>query len=237
MSTVIKVGTNGPVLNRLTTVDLADHLAEARSVVAAAERRAEAIIGDAERQSESTLEAARQKGYREGYKHGHETGTKEGHHAARAESIERFEQQHNVIVDDMKRATAEVDRLKGDLLIAAERDLLEFSVSIAERLTLAIGDLHRDAVVENVRRALRLITSKTDLSVRVNPRDVEAMKMFAPSVLDCVGQSAALATVEDSTIAPGGCIVQTARATVDATLETQVKEMVALLLGGTKTDG
>lgn len=237
MSTVIKVGSSGPVLNRLTTVDLADHLAEARSVVAAAQRRAEAIVSDAERQSESTLEAARKDGYREGYRQGHESGTTDGHHAARAESIERFEQQHAVIVNDMKRATEEIDRLKGDLLIAAERDLLEFAIAIAERLTMAVGELHRDAAVENVRRALRLIASKTDLSVRVNPRDVEALRMFAPSVLDTLDGSTALSIVEDSEISPGGCIVQTARAHVDATLETQVKEMVALLLGGTNRNG
>ncbi len=49
MSTVIKAGRGGPILQRLSTVDLADHLAEAEAVIAEAKRRAAQIVVTAER--------------------------------------------------------------------------------------------------------------------------------------------------------------------------------------------
>jgi flagellar biosynthesis/type III secretory pathway protein FliH len=131
----------------------------------------------------------------------------------------------------MEQALTEIDQIKEDLAVAAERDLLEFAVAMAARLTFAIGALHRESAMQNLRRALLLVGSKSDLTVRVHPDDLASMETFAESVVKKMGTARAVNLVPDTTVAPGGCTVGAAEIEVDASLETQIDEMVSLLLG------
>ncbi|MCH7884008.1 MAG: hypothetical protein IIC01_02045 [Planctomycetes bacterium] len=232
MSTVIKAGMHGKVLRRLTTVDLADHLSEARQVIENARRQGAEIVAQAHETEKRLYSEACQSGYENGYAKGRETGTLEGREAAHAEAIERFQRDHADIVSDMRRVVEEMDRIKQDLRIAAEQDLLDFAVLLARKLTFAIGRLNHEAVIENLKRALDRIASRTDVTVRIHSDDLATMTTFAESTLDRVRAAAGFSIVADDSIAPGGCIVESERTDVDASLETQVEEMVSLLTRG-----
>ena len=108
MTTVIKAGQTGPILKRLTTVDLADHLAEAHAVVEEAKRRADEIVGQTGLERERVLEEARQSGYQAGYEQGRREGTDAGYQAAHGEATERFDRVHANLVADMRRAIGEI---------------------------------------------------------------------------------------------------------------------------------
>lgn len=230
MATVIKVGEAGTILKRLSTVDLADHLGEARAVVEKAERRAARIVADAQGQVERLFAERKKAGYEAGHAEGIEVGRTSGYEAAHAEAIEQFRQEHAAVAADMLAAVSGIDALKRDLRIAAERDLLDFSIQIAKRLTFQIGKLHRDAAKENFRRALRLLETKTNLTVRVPAADMAAFRTFASGTLDEIDAAGSLSLMADESLSPGGCIVESERARIDATLDTQIGELVALLL-------
>jgi flagellar assembly protein FliH len=232
MSTVIKAGQAGPVLKHLSTVDLADHLEEADVLVERARRHASQIAAKAGQDAERALQEANKTGYDAGYALGYSEGTAAGHQAAYEESIERFNKEHANIVAAMERAVAGFDALKEEIRIAAERDVLEFAVRVVSKLTFAIGRLHRESATENLSRTLRLVGSRTDLTIRVHPHDAESIKTFAQSVLQRVDATPSVNIVEDDSLSPGGCVVCNERTEIDATLETQVDEMVTLLLGG-----
>lgn len=76
-----------------------------------------------------------------------------------------------------------------------------------------------------------MVHAKTGLTVRAHPSDLEAMKRFSASVLDRVGEADGIELVADDTVSPGGCVVKSERTEVDATLDTQIAEIVSLLLG------
>jgi flagellar biosynthesis/type III secretory pathway protein FliH len=236
VTSVIKAGQTGPILSQLTTVDLADHLAEARAVVEEARRRAAQIAANAKTQKEQMFEEARQAGFDAGYEQGHEQGTAAGYKAAYGAAEERFNRQHADILADVQRAIAEIDLRKEELRIAAERDLLEFAVLVARKLTFQVGKLHHEAALANLNRSLRLVASQTDLTIRVNPDDLASLETFADSVLQRADASRAVKLVPDDSLKPGGCTVSTDRTDIDATLEAQVDAMVSLLLGGDADD-
>jgi len=236
MATVIKAGEAATLLRRLSTVDLADHLKEADKVVATAHRKAEWIVADAKAWAKKIWEDARQTGYDIGYNEGRQTGMTAGHDAALKEASERFVREHADIVADLERMVSEVDRIKKDLRIAAERDLLEFSVQIASRMTFAVGNLCPEAAAENLRRAIRQVGEKTDLTVRIHPQDRTYMDTFVESVLKKLEVAESIRLIEDESVRPGGCLVETGRTRIDATLDSQVAQIVSLLLG-THADG
>ena len=230
-STVIKAGQAGPVLKRLSTVDLADHLSEARGIVEAATNRAAIMLSDARIEGERNAAEAEKKARAAGYEAGYAEGERAGHKSAFEESKREFERQHAAIVKQMQQAIAEIDVMKEGLRIAAEKDLLDFSVTLATKMTCHIGRSFREAAIENVKRAIRLIGSKTDLTIRVNPQDFASMETYAAAALRSAAASPAVKIVSDDSMAPGGCIVETDRGRVDATLETQIDELTGLLLG------
>ena len=236
MSTVIKAGQAGALLRQLSTVDLADHLAEAHSVVQHAKRQASQIVSKAGEDARRAVEEGEKSGYEAGYAEGHKEGTATGHQVAYEESIERFDKEHANIVAAMQRAVDDFEAMKDEIRIAAERDVLEFAVRIASKLTFAIGRLHRESAVENLARALRLVGSKADLTVRVHPDDAESIRTFAQSVFQRTDSAESVNVVEDASLSPGGCKVSSEHTDVDAALETQIDEMVTLFMGETNGD-
>ena len=237
MSTVIKAGQGGEILQRLSTVDLADHLAEARAVMEQANLQADRIVARGRTDARLALEEAENTGYQAGYERGHSEGITAGQQDGRREAIERFNTAQDNLVSMMKQALAEIDASKEELRFAAERDVLDFAALVARRLTFAIGRLHRESAQANLRRAIHLVESKTDVTVRVHPDDLASMEIFAASLADQFGASRAVKVLPDDSQAPGGCKVESGRTAIDATLEAQVDEMTSLLLGGGDKDG
>ncbi len=239
MSTVIKAGETGKLLKRLSAVDLADHLAEARAVVDGARRQASDLIARTQREVDRLVPEARKAsqeqgyaaGYEKGFREGREAGVTAGHREAFESSTRRFDEEQRAILADMKRVIEQIDAAKEELAVAARRHLLDFAVGLGTKLTFAIGLLHREAAIANLNRALDLVASRTDLTVRVHPDDAVALERFAESALRELQGSKTLKFVVDPSIAPGGCTVGNEQTEVDATLETQVGEIVSLLLG------
>lgn len=236
-STVIKAGRAGQALKQVSTVDLAEHLNEARATLDRARVEAATIVARAREQARRLEVDAERRGREDGYRAGEEAGRREGFEAARREAIEAFQSQQRPLVEVLVRVVGELDERKLDLRTSAEHHLLEFAVSLARRMTFAIGVSDHEAVRANLIRALDRIELKTEVTVRVHPSDEEAMGLFAPEALAMARSSAAMKIVADESILPGGCVVATGSGEVDASLDSQADELVRLLLGGGSAGG
>lgn len=237
MSTVIKAGEAGILLKRLSTVDLADHLAEADNVLASAQAQALQLVKQAKQQAVDTLAQAKQAGYDVGHKEGLVAGLEAGFKDGRDEALTQFGKEQADVVSMMRETMAAFEEIKADLTVTGEKDLLEFAVTIAKKLTFGIGELNRESAQENLQRALSMVGAQTNLVIRANPKDLDALERFASSVAAVVNESRTMQFVADSDIHPGGCLVATARSEIDVTLQSQVDGIVALLLGRSEIDG
>lgn len=231
MSTVIKAGDTMRNVTGLRTVNLTDYLEAARAHVERAKDDAARLMVEAKREGKKIFAEVRRVAHEEGYRAGHEEGTEAGHRAAFDEATERFNVQQAGLVESLNATIAQVEGMKDDLAVTSERQVLELAVMIARKLTFEIGTLHHESAFENFRRAMRLIGSKTDLTIRIHPDDLSALETFAKSSLAKVGASKSFRFLADDTMAAGGCKVEAECASVDATLETQVGEIVSMLLG------
>lgn len=237
MSTIIKAGEAGALLQRLSTVDLADYLEEAKRLVHDAKRKAASIVAAAGRDAERLREAAQREGRAEGVAAGEEEGRRLGYEAAHAEAIERFDHEQVDLVKDFCRVVEELDAMQVELRETAEREVLELAIQIATKLTFSIGRLHREAAVENLRRALALVSENERLHIRAHPTDLETIRTYAESTIRRADASRTVAFEPDDSIAPGGCRVAGHKTDIDATLDTQVRELVSVLTGEGHGDG
>ncbi len=231
MSTVIKAGEAVTKVGSLSAVNLNDHVAEARAIVERARQEAENSRSKAEREGKALFQRIREDAYKEGYDNGLANGLETGREEAFTKATQRFDAQHSNIVTTFQKAIDDIEALRTNLAIIAERDLLRFSVGLASKLTYAIGRLDEQAAQANLQRTLRLVGSKTDLRIHVHPKDLSAIRNFADEMLNKIEHARHIEVSEDESIQPGGCLVRTAETEVDATLEHQMDHLVQLLLG------
>lgn len=231
MGTVIKAGGGGKRVKRLETLKLQDHMAEANAVVQAAHTKAARIAEHAKKLADQAYENARRTGLRNGFKEGratgHEAGRKEAFDSGKAE----FNEHQKNLISSLSRLTAEFESHKRELLERARHDLLTLAVKLAERITKRVGAVDRLAAVANATEAIRHVGHRTDLVIRIHSDDRDAMNTYAGTLSAELDMKEHLAVVVDDTISPGGCIVQSPETQVDATLDQQLAQAVALLLG------
>jgi len=231
VSTVIKSGRDFKLVRQLTTIDLADHLAEAHKVVDEARSRARAITAEAKRAAAAALQTAKKEGYTTGHEKGYQEGFEEGQARGLKEARERFNREQTTLRNAFDATVTEFDTRKRDLLIEARHDVLEFAVALARRAAKRVGELDRTAATTNLEEALRLVADKTDVTVQVNPIDAETMRRFADDLTSRVGQCEHVNIIEEPSVAPGGCTVVAGGTEIDAGIDTQMDEIVRLLVG------
>lgn len=231
MPTVIKAGETGRLATRLNTIDLADHVREAQGIMERALEEAATIISAAKASARQDLAESFEKARKEGFEKGYAEGETSGREEALERGRQAFAEQHASLAEMFRAGLEEIEANKVQLRLAAERDLLEFAVAIATKLTFEMGELHREAAKENFARALALVSQESDVTVRCHPKDIHTLRTFAESLTGPAGLGRHVHLAADESIRPGGCVLRCGKAEVDATLETQIAELVTALMG------
>ena len=232
MGTVIKTDEQNPrLIKRLETVTVGDHLGEAKLVLERSREQAEAFLEQKRREAVAIEKQAGERGYEAGFKRGYQAGTKAGYEAAFAEAKDRFEREQAALVDALSSAAREYDERKHDLYLAARQDVIDFAAMAADRVVRRIGNVDRAAVEAVVERALAIVSNKSDVQIRIHPKDRDTVERFAGRLAGELDASAHVRLIEDGDVAPGGCVVSTAGAEVDATIDGQLEAIAKLMVG------
>lgn len=191
------------------------------------QEEASRIIVDAEEQREIVLENARkealvyrEKGYEEGYREGQESGQEAGFQLIRENDQKRE--------DRLSRLLASIHRERERLLWEAEGELLNLSIEIARQVVLSELKVNKDVIVEIVRGALRRLTNKQGLVIRVSSEDKSILLEYKEE-LQSGEDLLTLTIVGDPQLKQGDCVLETSSGSVDGRLETRLSEARKLL--------
>lgn len=182
---------------------------------------------------EDGFQEGRQAGYAEGLEKGQADGYKEGYASGEAEGRNHGEQQ--ALEQTRQEVTSRIERLEhlmGELLMPIERqeDELE-SVLVNLTMALARAVVFRELSIDSsqvrqvVRRALSSLPSAADnLRIHIHPDDIEPVRevterLESPAVI-----------IEDDSLMPGGCIVESRHSLVDYTVEKRFQRAVQSML-------
>ncbi|MBN1489507.1 MAG: hypothetical protein JXA69_06265 [Phycisphaerae bacterium] len=221
----------------LRPFNLNDIEAEGRRLVAAAKQQADQMLADARARAARLEAQARQHGHQEGMVQGLEAGRRQGRDEAFQKASEQFASQQTELICLCQNAITEFDQNKKRLLLSARVDAIELAIAIARRVVKHVsGDpaVAAAAVVANAGEALELVGRRTDVMLRVNPADLAAMETFAKAAAEAAHAAGHVDVVVDASITRGGCVLTTPEGQVDATLETQLDQIAAMLVGAEK---
>ncbi len=193
---------------------------QAQEVKQEAEAEAERIRQEAEGKAAEVVQEAEQKArqvesdaFERGRKEGHEQGFREGHAEA-----ERVIDRLHVILN---RA---IDR-RQQILEESESQIIHLVLEISKKVIKVLSENQRNIVVNNVVQALQKLKSKSDVIIRVNLADLEMTSKHIDTIIERIERVGNVTVAEDSTVDPGGCVIETDFGEIDARISSQLREI------------
>ena len=187
---------------------------DAAAIIKDAENKSLEIIQEAEQRREKTLGDA----YKEGYDKGNEDGYKEG----RQEANRLIDRLHVIIEKTLDRRQAILDE--------TEQQIVELVLLISRKVVKVISENQRSVVMQNVLQALRRVKGRGDVTIRVNPADVELTAEHTKDFMQAVESVKNITVAEDSSVERGGCIIETDFGAIDARISSQLNELETKIL-------
>jgi flagellar assembly protein FliH len=101
---------------------------------------------------------------------------------------------------------------------------------MARKVVKIISETQEEVVKANVVQALRKLKGHGNIIVRVNMRDVKLTTEHINSFIKQMEGIKGVQVAEDSTVDPGGCIIETDFGEIDARISSQLAELEAKIL-------
>lgn len=162
-------------------------------------------VAELERALESEVRQARDQGFQEGLAAG-----REGAAAELQPAMER-----------LLRSCTEVTGLRARIRKETEADLVTLTVAIARRVLRRELSVDPEAIHGVIKAALSKMQVKEVTVIRTHPDHAEAVRAY----FEKAGIPAGLAITADATLPVGGLVLETKRGNLDASVDTQLKEI------------
>ncbi|MBP5608173.1 MAG: hypothetical protein J6X66_07900 [Lachnospiraceae bacterium] len=191
---------------------------ELEAAVKAAQEEADAIISSARKEAEQIRGAARDEGREEGYREGLSEAEEECKRKYREKELE-CEARAAAAERDYQKRSEELEPL-----------LVEKISGIFERVTGARLENDRETILYLLNRALTGVEGNRDYTVHVSSVDYENVKAQKEQVAKGTGiLPENFEIVEDSTLAPNSCLIESEGGIWDCSLGTQLSLLVQQL--------
>lgn len=212
--------------HHLSSIEIENFDRRAQELIGAAERSARGIIEAARAEAAELLESSRENGRRSG----HEAGLEEGRQQGRAEAIEangaRLDQLQKAWVGALEQWQADRD----SMFRAAERDVLRMSVKLAELIVHRTVRFDSGVVRSQLESAMGLVRNASDVQVIVSPDDEPIVQELLVELVATTSKCSDACIRVDPDMSPGGCRLELDGGTIDASLETQLHRLAELML-------
>ena len=178
------------------------------------------LMKNSRAEAEKILEEAREKVAAieaEATKKGFEEGQNKGYESGRLEGDRLIDRLHTIINKTIER--------RNDIIEESEAQLIQLVLQIAKKVIKVISEKQRNVVVSNVIQALRKLKTKANVVVRVNLEDLRITTEHTREFIERFERVDNITVMEDSTVDPGGAIIETEFGQIDARIMSQLREI------------
>jgi len=147
-----------------------------------------------------------------------------GYHAGEAAGMQVGLNRAAPSVAALAQLVENLNQLIYNALAAMEPDIIRLVLSIAEKVICTTIETDSTVVVRVVKAALREAEERWDVTVRVNPGDLETLKSFEAEWRK-IGENRKVVLLPDPEITPGGCVVQTPAGFIDAVVSGMLERL------------
>jgi len=192
-----------------------------KELLGTARQEAEKIIRNSREEAQALIEGGREK-LREIEEEAYAKGWQEGTKAAR-EEYEAKLREADVMLEKAQEE-------KWQVVAGSEEEIVRLAVAVARKVINREMETNPEIVVDMVKRAIQKATDREELTVRVNPDNLDVTINARDDISQQVKGIRKLKVLADPAIAPGGCVVESHNGTVDARIERQMNEIEQALM-------
>jgi flagellar assembly protein FliH len=146
-----------------------------------------------------------------------EAGFREGEAVGKAQA----EVEVRSAIGQLSQSIAEMDQYRTRLFRQSEADAVRLSIAIARRVLRREITLDPSAIEGLVRAALEKLQSQERCRVRMHPNYIPVLR----SEIDRLGMGAKVEAIADPAQEPGAAVFEMARGNLDASMDTQLREI------------
>ena len=227
---VIKNQSAPNYLRDAIVLDMGDLRRQADRLRADAEKQAKQIIADAQAEAATMAQQAREQaeksGYEQGMQKGLEEGRKKGHAEALATTSGQLQQIQKAWLDAAASWNAQRDEAERD----ARQTILRLGLLFAEKIVQRVVQVDSEVIIDQLSEAIGYVLRPTNVSVRINPADRAVVDEAMPELIKGLAHLQHVEVIDDDSIARGGCTVAYGQGRIDATIETQMRRLVELII-------
>jgi flagellar assembly protein FliH len=187
---------------------------EAGEILAAAREKAAALEADAEAAIEQERKTAEAQGVEAGRTAGFEEGWAE---------VDR-------LIQRTRTALERAQDKRVEILENTEQQLIDLVLLISRKVIKVISENQRNVVISNIVHALRKLKGRGTVIIRVNLVDVKLTTEHTQRFIQLLEGGSSIQVLEDSTVDPGGCIIETDFGEIDARISSQLAELESKIL-------
>jgi flagellar assembly protein FliH len=155
------------------------------------------------------------------YEKGFVQGEKDG--------LELGEKKANKAIENIEKLFDEMSSLKQEILKQHEKEILDLTFAIAEKIVHRLTIFDEEGVKEAVFNALSLAIEKSKIVLNVNPEDYDYIEELRPDLFKKYKELKSIIVSSDPSITRGGCFLETPYGDIDAGIETQLEKIYQCL--------
>jgi len=176
-------------------------------IIDEARKKAEQTKAEANKQSDEIKKAAKKEGYEAGFEE------------ARKETYDSVSKN---VHDSLEMINQTID-LRKKVIKESEGEILHLAIKVAEQILKSEISLNRDICLNIVSDAISRVSDRDSITVKVSKDDLESIKRFRDRIASIVDGVKSFSIIEDSSVDPGGCIIETNLGFIDARISTKLK--------------
>jgi flagellar assembly protein FliH len=187
---------------------------EAAQIIA----RAKAQAADIEKAARDAAESQRMAAEGSGRESGRNSGYAEG----KAE-VDRLVARTRLVLERAQDRRAEI-------LAETEQQVIDLTLLIARKVIKVISESQREVVIANALEALRKVKGRGTIRIHVNLADLKLTTEHTADFIKSLEGAPSIQVVEDSSVGPGGCVIETDFGEIDGRISSQLAELEAKIL-------
>jgi len=233
MGAVLKGNMIGGLDAKVTKFTFADVRVEAATIIQRAcdqldraKEEAQNIIEQGKTQAAQAFTQAQKDGYQAGFEQGLAEGRKQGNEQGLEQAKATFTEQAAQLRTTLEEVLKEFQEERNHLMVQAHQDLLALALALAVKVTRRQLQIDPQIVLENIKAAIRLVSSRTRVILKMNPTDIDRYNLMDPEKAQKFLNMDHIKVVKDETVEVGGCIIETENGQIDAQVSTQLENLI-----------
>lgn len=177
---------------------------------------------------EAVAEEAREKASKKGYEEGFKKGYDEAYQKYKEEGKDRLAQ--------LEKFFESSEKAKEEIFRENERFLIDLVYQIGKMILLKDLSVDEEYVLRLSKELIERVGVRENITVKINPNDSKSMTLLKSGLEESFKNLKNLNIETSDQVKGGGCIVETKWNAIDASIEKELKNLYASLLGRKKED-